>query len=163
MLQVQVKILIWLISGIPISLMVKSTSSVVGLQVRVLYWEQTLKTIQMANKKITQGRWVLNTNNRHDVWVNGGYKIAEVWSGEAKNDHNDILKQEANAELIALAGNLAQKYNLEAQDDLVSSCELFIKHHINILPPAEGAFFEDAHEVQSKIKNALKLLKDDNN
>ena len=75
----------------------------------------------MANKKITQGEWFVNTNNRHDVYVKNGYKIAAVWSGECGNDYADTLKMEANTELIALAGNLAQKYNLEAIDECVTA------------------------------------------
>jgi hypothetical protein len=75
----------------------------------------------MANKKITQGKWFVNTNNRHDVWLENGSKIAIVWSGECKNDYSDTLKMEANTELIALAGNLAQKYNLEAMEDCVKA------------------------------------------
>jgi hypothetical protein len=73
----------------------------------------------MANKNTTQGEWYVNINNRHDVYVKDGYRIAEVWSGEMSFDRSDVLKQEANAELIALAGNLAQKYNLEKADNLV--------------------------------------------
>ena len=73
----------------------------------------------MANNKITQGEWIVNINNRHDVYLKGGYRIAEVWSGDSSFDRKDAEIQEANTEFIAFAGNLAQKYNLEAIEDCI--------------------------------------------
>lgn len=102
----------------------------------------------MANSNITHGIWYVNRNNRHDVYVKDGYRIAEVWSGEGSSSRGDMLKQEANTELIALAGNLAQKFNLENLEEAFAE----LKTGYNILNN------KNIVEKPEDLKKGLKLI-----
>ncbi len=108
----------------------------------------------MANKKITQGKWYVNSSNWHDVYIEDGYRIAEVWSGEGNETREDILKQEANTELIALAGNLAQKYNLEAFE----ACVEALKEALSEIPKSISGHHNSTYIL---VKSALNKVSDD--
>lgn len=110
----------------------------------------------MANKKITQGEWLVNINNRHDVYLKDGYRIAEVWSGDNSFDRKDTETQEANTEFIAFAGNLAQKYNLEAVED----CEKALKEALSEIPKSYAGHSNPSWNI---INDALNKLTNDSN
>jgi hypothetical protein len=78
----------------------------------------------MGKINITKGEWLVGHNYPHEknplFWHT---KVFTPTIGIAESFGVGKETAEANAKLIALAGNLAQKYNLEALPDLEATLE----------------------------------------
>ncbi len=76
----------------------------------------------MKNSKITQGKWTISDQGDNGLYIkseDGSGAIAKIYRENSiiKNDEEAL----ANLNVIALAGNLSQKYNLEAFEEMLDA------------------------------------------
>jgi hypothetical protein len=73
---------------------------------------------------ITKGEWEVDKSG--EFVIANDTAIADIYPEFTDIIHNHE-ERKANAQLIALAGNLAQKFNLEAYEEVVEACKEALK------------------------------------
>lgn len=78
-------------------------------------------------ENISKGKWATDKRAALRVVGEDGITIASTGAGQS-GDNREV--QIVNAKLIAFAGNLAQKYNIEAIEDLIESSKTILEYHL---------------------------------